>query len=209
MRASRTERSRRRSRPISSRSASSFAISARPGKPTTPTTCTPRPAPGRRSTGAGTFSLSPLASKGDFKFANFTTNQHWAYLRDASGLEVSSGQLGFDGELRFPRRRNGDRTQSDASRDRNRRARRQAERRGHRDRALRQRQDQQYGLRSRKARSGRRKSGTGWRQRPGLAGCQRRDQSAEVGGGCRNARSRGAKLAAPAADESPWTSFGA
>ncbi len=50
---------------------------------------------------SGNVSLEPLASKGEFKFSHFTTNKHWAYLGDASGLEVSSGELGFDGNYEF------------------------------------------------------------------------------------------------------------
>lgn len=50
---------------------------------------------------SGNVSLEPLASKGEFKFSHFTTNKHWAYLSDASGLEVSSGELGFDGSYEF------------------------------------------------------------------------------------------------------------
>jgi hypothetical protein len=50
---------------------------------------------------SGNVSLEPLASKGEFKFSHFTTNNHWSYLSDASGLEVSSGELGFDGSYEF------------------------------------------------------------------------------------------------------------
>jgi hypothetical protein len=49
----------------------------------------------------GSFSLSPLASKGRFKFANLSLVKHWGYLRDAAGFEVTAGTLGFDGDYDF------------------------------------------------------------------------------------------------------------
>jgi uncharacterized protein involved in outer membrane biogenesis len=49
----------------------------------------------------GDVSLAPLASKGEFKFSNFTANKQWAYLRDAAGLDVTSSNLGFDGSYEF------------------------------------------------------------------------------------------------------------
>ncbi len=50
---------------------------------------------------SGSFSLSPLASKGRFKFANLALAQHWGYVRDSAGFEVTSGTLGFDGDYDF------------------------------------------------------------------------------------------------------------
>ena len=46
---------------------------------------------------SGSMTLTPFTSQGRFKFANINARRHWAYLREAAGLEVSSGQLGFDG----------------------------------------------------------------------------------------------------------------
>jgi hypothetical protein len=46
---------------------------------------------------SGNFSWTPLESRGRFKFANIAATAHWAYLRDAVGLDVSSGLLNFDG----------------------------------------------------------------------------------------------------------------
>lgn len=50
---------------------------------------------------SGSFSLSPLASKGRFKFANLELVKHWGYVRDSAGFEVTSGTLGFDGDYDF------------------------------------------------------------------------------------------------------------
>jgi uncharacterized protein involved in outer membrane biogenesis len=49
----------------------------------------------------GDVSLAPLASQGKFKFSNFTANKQWAYLRDAAGLDVTSSNFGFDGSYEF------------------------------------------------------------------------------------------------------------
>jgi hypothetical protein len=49
----------------------------------------------------GTVSLAPLASKGRFKFANIQATQHWGYVRERAGFELSSGTLGFDGDYDF------------------------------------------------------------------------------------------------------------
>ena len=46
---------------------------------------------------SGSMTLTPFTSQGRFKFANINARRHWAYLREAAGLEVSSGQVGFDG----------------------------------------------------------------------------------------------------------------
>lgn len=50
---------------------------------------------------SGSFSLSPLASKGRFKFANLSLVKHWGYVRDSAGFDVTSGTLGFDGDYDF------------------------------------------------------------------------------------------------------------
>jgi Domain of Unknown Function (DUF748) len=50
---------------------------------------------------SGSFSLSPLGSKGRFKFANVALIKHWGYIRDSAGFEVTSGTLGFDGDYDF------------------------------------------------------------------------------------------------------------
>ena len=50
---------------------------------------------------SGSFSLSPLASKGRFKFANLALVKHWAYIRDSAGFDVTAGTLGFDGDYDF------------------------------------------------------------------------------------------------------------
>ncbi len=47
---------------------------------------------------SGSFTWMPLASKGRFKLSHVNAQKHWAYLRDAAGLDVSSGLLAFDGE---------------------------------------------------------------------------------------------------------------
>ena len=49
----------------------------------------------------GRFSLSPLASKGHFKFANIHAPKHWGYVRESAGFDVTSGTLGFDGNYDF------------------------------------------------------------------------------------------------------------
>ncbi|HET8692349.1 MAG TPA: DUF748 domain-containing protein, partial [Steroidobacteraceae bacterium] len=49
----------------------------------------------------GSFTLSPLASEGRFKFENLDITKHWAYLRDSAGFEVTGGTLRFDGEYDF------------------------------------------------------------------------------------------------------------
>ena len=46
---------------------------------------------------SGSMTLTPFTSQGRFKFANINARKHWAYLREAAGLDVSSGLLGFDG----------------------------------------------------------------------------------------------------------------
>jgi len=46
---------------------------------------------------SGSMTLTPFTSQGRFTFANINAGKHWAYLRDAAGLDVSSGLLGFDG----------------------------------------------------------------------------------------------------------------
>ena len=46
---------------------------------------------------SGSMTLTPFTSQGRFKFANINARRHWAYLREAAGLDVSSGELGFDG----------------------------------------------------------------------------------------------------------------
>ncbi|MGH8203211.1 MAG: DUF748 domain-containing protein, partial [Steroidobacteraceae bacterium] len=60
----------------------------------------------RAGTGAslgwsGNFSLSPLASRGRFRFANIQAAKHWGYGREAAGFDVTSGVLGFDGDYDF------------------------------------------------------------------------------------------------------------
>ncbi len=50
---------------------------------------------------SGNFSLSPLASKGRFRFANIQAAKHWGYGREAAGFDVTSGILGFDGDYEF------------------------------------------------------------------------------------------------------------
>ena len=50
---------------------------------------------------SGEFSLSPLASKGRFKFANIDATKHWGYARESAGFDVTSGTLGFDGDYDF------------------------------------------------------------------------------------------------------------
>ena len=50
---------------------------------------------------SGEFSLSPLASKGRFKFANLQATKHWGYVRESAGFDVTSGTLGFDGDYDF------------------------------------------------------------------------------------------------------------
>ncbi len=50
---------------------------------------------------SGDVTLTPLASKGQFKFANFTVNRQWAYVREATGLEVTTASFGFDGHYDF------------------------------------------------------------------------------------------------------------
>jgi len=47
---------------------------------------------------SGNFALAPLASKGRFKFTHINAKAHWAYLREAARLDISSGVLGFDGD---------------------------------------------------------------------------------------------------------------
>jgi uncharacterized protein involved in outer membrane biogenesis len=47
---------------------------------------------------SGNFALAPLASKGRFKFTHINAKAHWAYVREAARLDVSSGVLGFDGD---------------------------------------------------------------------------------------------------------------
>lgn len=50
---------------------------------------------------AGNVSLSPLASRGRFKFANLDLPRHWGFVGRDSGIDVSSGTVGFDGDYDF------------------------------------------------------------------------------------------------------------
>ena len=47
---------------------------------------------------SGNMSLSPLASRGRFRFANIEVTRHAGYIRQAAGFDVTSGRLGFGGD---------------------------------------------------------------------------------------------------------------
>jgi hypothetical protein len=53
---------------------------------------------GERFTWSGTFSLQPLASRGQFEVANLQAHTLWSYLRDALAFELSKGHISFAGD---------------------------------------------------------------------------------------------------------------
>src|SRR6185503_3792790 len=47
---------------------------------------------------SGSISVTPLFSKGRFRFANVRIPAHWTYVRESVGFDVTSGIASFDGD---------------------------------------------------------------------------------------------------------------